>query len=91
MKTKLKNLMELYGRLGLAVYLVLCLVTFGAAQLARRSFVSSQAANETCQSASLQLSVRGKSSTRHARSQPQAMTAVKVARRRSACPQMKMW
>lgn len=31
MKTKLKNLMELYGRLGLAVYLVLCLVTFGAA------------------------------------------------------------
>jgi hypothetical protein len=31
MKTKLKNLMELYGRLGITIYVVLCLLTFGLA------------------------------------------------------------
>lgn len=31
MKTKLKNLMELYGRLGVAIYVALCVVTFGGA------------------------------------------------------------
>ncbi|MFN7144507.1 MAG: FAM210A/B-like domain-containing protein [Myxococcota bacterium] len=31
MKAKLKNLMELYGRLGVGIYVALCLVTFGGA------------------------------------------------------------
>ncbi|MDP2308656.1 MAG: DUF1279 domain-containing protein [Pseudomonadota bacterium] len=31
MKAKMKNLMDLYGRLGIAVYVVLCVVTFGVA------------------------------------------------------------
>ena len=36
-KNKLKNLMELYGRLGIGVYVVLCLVSFGAAFLLLRA------------------------------------------------------
>ncbi|MDP2313745.1 MAG: DUF1279 domain-containing protein [Pseudomonadota bacterium] len=31
MKAKLTNLMELYGRLGIGIYVVLCVLTFGVA------------------------------------------------------------
>lgn len=36
MKAKLKNLMELYGRVGIGVYVSLCLLTFGGAFLLLR-------------------------------------------------------
>lgn len=36
-KNKLKNLMDLYGRLGIAVYAVLMVVTFGACFLLLRA------------------------------------------------------
>lgn len=37
MKAKLKNLFELYGRVGLGIYVVLCLVTFGGSFLLLRA------------------------------------------------------
>ena len=37
MKTKLKNLMELYGRLGVVIYVALCVLTFGGSFLLLRA------------------------------------------------------
>lgn len=37
MKAKLKNLMELYGRLGIAIYVTLCVLTFGIAFMLLRA------------------------------------------------------
>lgn len=36
MKAKLKNLMDVYGRVGIGVYVALCVLTFGAAFLLLR-------------------------------------------------------